>query len=99
MADANGNFGSGWVWLAMQGDKLKIVKTSNADLPLTEGMVSAGKGGKEVKGEMGGLSMRGGESTWFPPVNFKFDQFTQLPSSPLSLPLLFLTSLSRRRCW
>lgn len=39
-ADSNGNFGSGWTWLAMDGDKLKIVKTSNADLPLTQGMVS-----------------------------------------------------------
>ncbi|TFJ84831.1 hypothetical protein NSK_003863 [Nannochloropsis salina CCMP1776] len=37
-ADSNGNFGSGWTWLAMDGDKLKIVKTSNADLPLTQGM-------------------------------------------------------------
>jgi Fe-Mn family superoxide dismutase len=27
-------FGSGWAWLAMNGDKLEIVKTSNADTPL-----------------------------------------------------------------
>jgi Fe-Mn family superoxide dismutase len=39
-ADSNGNFGSGWTWLAMKGDKLQIVKTSNADVPITEGMVS-----------------------------------------------------------
>ena len=27
-------FGSGWVWLVQDGDKLKIVKTSNADTPV-----------------------------------------------------------------
>lgn len=27
-------FGSGWVWLVQDGDKLRIVKTSNADTPL-----------------------------------------------------------------
>lgn len=27
-------FGSGWVWLVLEGDKLVIVPTSNADLPL-----------------------------------------------------------------
>ncbi|KAM3576732.1 hypothetical protein VYU27_001327 [Nannochloropsis oceanica] len=37
-ADSNGNFGSGWTWLAMKGDKLQIVKTSNADVPITDGM-------------------------------------------------------------
>jgi len=31
-------FGSGWVWLVLDGDKLKVVKTANADLPLTTGM-------------------------------------------------------------
>ncbi|WP_084756324.1 superoxide dismutase [Candidatus Paracaedibacter symbiosus] len=30
-------FGSGWVWLILEGDTLKIVTTSNADLPLTSG--------------------------------------------------------------
>ena len=28
-------FGSGWAWLVMEGDKLKVVKTANADNPLT----------------------------------------------------------------
>jgi len=31
-------FGSGWVWLVLDGDKLKVAKTSNADSPLTKGM-------------------------------------------------------------
>jgi len=31
-------FGSGWAWLVLDGDKLKVVKTSNADLPLTTAM-------------------------------------------------------------
>jgi Fe-Mn family superoxide dismutase len=30
-------FGSGWVWLVLDGDKLKVVKTGNADVPLTTG--------------------------------------------------------------
>lgn len=30
-------FGSGWVWLVSTNDKLKIVTTGNADLPLAEG--------------------------------------------------------------
>lgn len=32
-------FGSGWAWLVQAGDALKIVKTSNAQTPLTEGLV------------------------------------------------------------
>jgi Fe-Mn family superoxide dismutase len=31
-------FGSGWVWLVLEGSRLKVVKTSNADVPLTTGM-------------------------------------------------------------
>ena len=31
-------FGSGWAWLVLDGDKLKAVKTGNADVPLTRGM-------------------------------------------------------------
>ena len=31
-------FGSGWAWLVLDGDKLKVVKTGNAELPLTQGM-------------------------------------------------------------
>lgn len=27
-------FGSGWAWLVLEGDKLKITKTGNADLPM-----------------------------------------------------------------
>jgi Fe-Mn family superoxide dismutase len=31
-------FGSGWSWLVLDGDKLKVVKTANADVPLTTGI-------------------------------------------------------------
>jgi superoxide dismutase, Fe-Mn family len=31
-------FGSGWAWLVKDGDKLKVVKTGNADTPLTSTM-------------------------------------------------------------
>ena len=31
-------FGSGWAWLVMEGDKLKVVKTANAENPLATGM-------------------------------------------------------------
>ncbi len=30
-------FGSGWAWLVLEGEALKIVKTSNADLPMVHG--------------------------------------------------------------
>lgn len=33
-----GQFGSGWVWLVADGDKLKVVKSANAETPLTEGL-------------------------------------------------------------
>ncbi|MEN6332584.1 MAG: superoxide dismutase [Smithella sp.] len=32
---AMAQFGSGWVWLVLDGDMLKVVKTANADVPLT----------------------------------------------------------------
>jgi len=32
-------FGSGWAWLALDGDTLKVTKTANADNPLTSGMI------------------------------------------------------------
>ena len=35
---AMAQFGSGWVWLVLDGDKLKVVKTANAEVPLTKGM-------------------------------------------------------------
>jgi Fe-Mn family superoxide dismutase len=31
-------FGSGWAWLVQKGDKLEIMKTANADLPLMHGV-------------------------------------------------------------
>lgn len=35
-----GQFGSGWAWLVLDGGKLKIVKTPNADLPLAHGQTA-----------------------------------------------------------
>ena len=32
---AVGQFGSGWAWLVLDGGKLQVVKTSNADTPIT----------------------------------------------------------------
>jgi superoxide dismutase, Fe-Mn family len=34
---ATTQFGSGWAWLVLEGDALKVVKTGNADTPLTRG--------------------------------------------------------------
>ncbi|HEY3852183.1 MAG TPA: superoxide dismutase [Steroidobacteraceae bacterium] len=31
-------FGSGWAWLVLDGDKLKIVKTGNAETPIAQSM-------------------------------------------------------------
>jgi len=38
IAGGVGQFGSGWIWLAAEGGKLKLVKTANAENPLTDGM-------------------------------------------------------------
>ncbi len=35
---ATGQFGSGWAWLVSDGAKLSVVKTSNAETPLTQGL-------------------------------------------------------------
>ncbi|MCX7428898.1 MAG: superoxide dismutase [Planctomycetia bacterium] len=37
-AAAVSQFGSGWAWLVLGGDKLKVVKTANANDPLTTGV-------------------------------------------------------------
>lgn len=34
---ATGQFGSGWAWLVKEGTRLHVVKTANAETPLTEG--------------------------------------------------------------
>ncbi len=31
-------FGSGWAWLIIEGQKLKVVKTANADTPIAHGL-------------------------------------------------------------
>lgn len=35
-----GQFGSGWAWLVLDGGKLKVTKTPNADLPLAHGQTA-----------------------------------------------------------
>lgn len=35
---AMAQFGSGWVWLVLDGGKLKVIKTANADTPLAIGL-------------------------------------------------------------
>ncbi|MFN2380214.1 MAG: superoxide dismutase [Bacteroidales bacterium] len=35
---ATTQFGSGWAWLVMDGNKLKVMKTPNAETPLTMGV-------------------------------------------------------------
>ncbi|MDD5072596.1 MAG: superoxide dismutase [Candidatus Omnitrophica bacterium] len=37
-AAATTQFGSGWAWLVLDGDKLNVAKTGNADSPLTKGL-------------------------------------------------------------
>ena len=34
---AIGQFGSGWAWLVQEGEKLKVVKTGNANTPFAQG--------------------------------------------------------------
>ncbi|MGE5539463.1 MAG: superoxide dismutase [Gemmatimonas sp.] len=34
-----GQFGSGWVWLIARNDKLEVVSTSNAEIPMDKGVV------------------------------------------------------------
>jgi Fe-Mn family superoxide dismutase len=36
-AAATGQFGSGWAWLVLDGDRVKVTTTSNADTPLAHG--------------------------------------------------------------
>lgn len=36
-AAATSQFGSGWAWLVLEGGKLKVTKTGNADLPMKHG--------------------------------------------------------------
>jgi Fe-Mn family superoxide dismutase len=35
---ATGRFGSGWAWLVMDGDKLKVTSTPNQDNPISDGL-------------------------------------------------------------
>jgi Fe-Mn family superoxide dismutase len=35
---ATDHFGSGWAWLVLDKDTLKVIATANADTPLTQGM-------------------------------------------------------------
>jgi len=37
-AAATTQFGSGWAWLVLDHDKIRIIKTGNADMPMTKGM-------------------------------------------------------------
>ncbi|HOX05516.1 MAG TPA: superoxide dismutase [Planctomycetota bacterium] len=37
---AVGQFGSGWAWLVLDGGKLKVTQTSNADLPMKHGQTA-----------------------------------------------------------
>ncbi len=35
---ATGHFGSGWAWLVVNGDKLEVISTHDAETPITNGM-------------------------------------------------------------
>jgi Fe-Mn family superoxide dismutase len=39
VAAAGDQFGSGWAWLVLENDRLRIVTTSNADTPLTTAQI------------------------------------------------------------
>jgi superoxide dismutase, Fe-Mn family len=36
-SNAVGQFGSGWAWLVLEGTRLKVIKTANAETPITQG--------------------------------------------------------------
>ena len=36
---AKTQFGSGWAWLVLDGKKLKVIKTPNAETPITTGLI------------------------------------------------------------
>jgi hypothetical protein len=36
--NAVAQFGSGWAWLVLEGSKLRVIKTANADTPLAQGL-------------------------------------------------------------
>ena len=38
LSAAKSQFGSGWTWLVLDGEKLKIITTGNADTPLAHGL-------------------------------------------------------------
>lgn len=38
-AAANGHFGSGWAWLVLDGERLAVTATANADTPLAHGQI------------------------------------------------------------
>jgi len=38
LAAAKSQFGSGWAWLVLDGEKLKIITTANADTPIAHGL-------------------------------------------------------------
>ena len=55
---AMSQFGSGWVWLVQEGDRLRLLTTSNAESPLgTEGHTSADSGSLGAR-LLSGLSQR-----------------------------------------
>jgi Fe-Mn family superoxide dismutase len=39
VATAGNHFGSGWIWLVLEGERLRIVATNNADTPLNSAQI------------------------------------------------------------